>query len=300
MQRVQILLSTYNGERYLAEQMDSLLAQDHHPLDVLVRDDGSADSTLQILERYTHAPNVRVVRALNVGAAQSFLELVRLSSPEADYFALCDQDDVWLPNKVSRAVSALSGMRSDNPAIYASRLAVVDEKLHLVTLFPIPRRPPTLGNALVETCLTGCAMVFNRAARDLLADNPPRRVLMHDTWIYLVLAAFGDIHFDPEPTILYRQHAANTIGVGPAGLRHWVWRIRRFFRRKLGYSEQVEEFARLFANRLNPQQRRLVDLVLGARSSFFGRLRLACTRSVFRQAPINDFLMRLVVLANRL
>jgi glycosyltransferase involved in cell wall biosynthesis len=300
MQRVQILLSTYNGERYLAEQMDSLLAQDHHPLDVLVRDDGSTDSTLQILERYAHASNVRVVRALNVGAAQSFLELVGLSSPKADYFALCDQDDVWLPSKVSRAVGMLTELQSDDPAIYASRLAIVDEKLSPITLSAIPRHPPALGNALVETCLTGCTMVFNRAARDLLASNLPRQVVMHDTWIYLVLAAFGDIQFDPRPSILYRQHAANTIGVGPAGLHHWVWRARRFFKRKRGYTEQVQEFARLFTDRLSPQQRWLVDLVLTARTSFLGRLRLASTRSVFRQVPINDLLMRLVILANRL
>jgi glycosyltransferase involved in cell wall biosynthesis len=300
MPHVQILLSTYNGERFLAQQMDSLLAQDHRRFDILVRDDGSTDTTLAILQSYEHLPNVRAVSAPNVGAAKSFLELVRMSSARADYFALCDQDDVWLPNKISRAVAALSGMSAERPAIYASRLSIVDEKLQPLTVSNLPGRPPTLGNALVETCLTGCTMVFNRAARNLLAASLPQHLVMHDAWIYLVLAAFGDIRFDPEPTILYRQHAANAIGVGPTGLHHWIWRSRRFLRRKRGYTEQVQEFHRLFADRLTAQQRALVDLVLTARDSFLGRLRLAGTRSVFRQVPVNDFLMRLVILANRL
>ena len=300
MKSVQILLSTYNGERFLAEQMDSLLAQDHRPLDILVRDDGSKDGTLAILDRYSRLPNVQVVSATNVGAAKSFLELVRMSSDQSDYFALCDQDDVWLPHKISRAVAVLEDMPAQRPLLYASRLSIVDDALRPLLLSKVPAHAPTLGNALVETCLTGCTMVFSRAARDLLVAGMPNYVLMHDTWIYLVLAALGDIRYDPEPTILYRQHAANTIGVGPAGVTHWIWRARRFLKRERGYTEQVQEFDRLFGNQLRPEQHRLVDLVLNARSSFSARVRLAGSREVFRQVPINDLLMRLVMLANRL
>jgi hypothetical protein len=143
-------------------------------------------------------------------------------------------------------------------------------------------------------------MVLNRVARNLVTARLPDFALMHDAWIYLVLSALGEIRFDPQPGMLYRQHAQNTIGVGPSGIKKWVWRTRRFFARKQRYSDQVVEFRKLFADHLTADQIRLVDLVIGARNSFAGRVCLALSRRVYRQRAIDDALLRLVALVGRL
>ena len=108
MKKVQILMSTYNGEKYVNEQIDSLLQQDHTNLEILIRDDGSKDSTVSILEEYhKENPNIKLIIDKNKGVISSFFELAMKASEEADYFAFCDQDDYWKPQKISRAVNLL-------------------------------------------------------------------------------------------------------------------------------------------------------------------------------------------------
>src|SRR5437868_4338449 len=160
--RIQVLLSTHEGERYLRPLLDSVLGQDHANLDILVRDDGSSDGTRATLDDYAAGGRVSVVLGENIGVVRSFFELLRIASPEADYVALCDQDDVWLPDKMSRALGFLAGAASGTPLLYASRLQVVDERLSPIEMSPKPRRPLVLGNALVENLLPGCTMVLNR------------------------------------------------------------------------------------------------------------------------------------------
>ena len=180
---VQILLSTYNGTKYLKPLMESLLAQHYPHIEILVRDDGSNDGTVDLLQEYAAAhTNIKVMPGVSLGFVKSFFKLIELSSPTADYIALCDQDDVWLQGKVSRAVEFLSRYTRETPALYCSRLAVADENLRLLGYTKIPRKGLSFRNALVECPQgLGCTIFFNQPSRRLLRDFAPR-VFSHDWW----------------------------------------------------------------------------------------------------------------------
>ena len=155
MKKIQVLMSTYNGEKYIREQINSILAQTGVEVNLLVRDDGSKDKTLEILKGYKE---IKIIEAKNVGATNSFLELLSLAG-EYEFYAFADQDDVWDENKLKVAISKLENY--DCPAIYSGNTRLVDKDLNEIkceTLSPIT----TLGAAIVKNYATGCTIVFNK------------------------------------------------------------------------------------------------------------------------------------------
>jgi glycosyltransferase involved in cell wall biosynthesis len=300
---VQILLSTYNGVDYLKPQMESLLAQDHAAVKILVRDDGSSDGTVPLLREYQARCDLEIVGGENVGFAQSFLRLLSLSSPTVDYVAFCDQDDVWQPDKVSRAARILNQYPSEIPMLYASRFIVVDETLGVLGQSRILTRALSFRNALVECPTPGPTIVLNQAARRLLLRGSAQNVYSHDWWAYLVVSAFGKIVFDLEPSILYRQHASNVVGTKVGFLRRLVVKIRRFWKigKRQVVTRQAEEFDRLYGPALSvEQQSTLRRFVASSRAGFWGRLRYACSCDVYRQSVFDSLVLRALISLNRL
>ena len=306
--RVQVLLSTYNGGKFIDELMDSVLSQDY-PLRVLVRDDGSVDDTVQRLKRY-RAHGVEVVEGENVGVTASFLDLIARASPDAVYFALCDQDDVWLEDKVSRAVMTLHALQenlqrdkqNNQPLLYCSRYTLVDESLRTLGLSDIPKRGPAFENALVQTIAPGCTMVFDRAARDLLKPPPdPQRLVMHDLWLYQVVSAFGTVIYDSEPRVLYRQHSSNVIGAKTGALQRWRARAKRL--RDVGgtplFYRQAAELRRVYGAALPPEKRAVLERFLGSRDTLRGRVLYAVQGRTYRQTRTDDVLFRMLMLLDR-
>lgn len=235
--RVIVLLSTFNGQQYLVEQLDSLLAQHSVELEILVRDDGSTDSTIEILSHYQGRNLLRFVAGPNVGPARSFLALTQLAG-DADYYALCDQDDVWDSDKLSIAIDLLSQMDPSRPHLYHSAVRLVDERLE--TLEGRSGRsfftPPNLLSALVLNSAAGCTMVFNRALLELVRTSRSVQPSMHDAWILRVcMACGGGVISDRDPHLSYRQHANNAIGgahtlIGRANRRFETLRTRQRLR----------------------------------------------------------------------
>lgn len=217
-----ILMATYNGEKYLQEQIDSIKAQTYSRWKLYIRDDGSTDATLAIIERNV-AEDARIVSVSggeHKGAKHNFLELLRLV--EADYYMFSDQDDVWLPHKIAHTLECLQNKERENaskPIAVHTDLRVVDRNLEEISpsLWQMFRTEPSLIRNLDELgghCLmTGCTMMFNRMARDLAGREVPAEVLMHDLWLTIVVfQAGGAVSEVREATILYRQHANNTLG----------------------------------------------------------------------------------------
>ena len=211
--KVTVLLSTYNGSKFLQQQLNSLYEQTYPNIRILVRDDGSSDSTRSILENEQINGRIDILRGhKNLGPALSFFELLHNAAlTETEYVAFCDQDDVWHPHKIEHAVSALRVVADNCPALFCSRLEIVDEQLNHIGFTNTPKKVG-FGNALVENVATGCTMVLNRKAVELICTHLPSKVLMHDWWCYLVLSCFGKIIFDSNANIKYRQHGNNTIG----------------------------------------------------------------------------------------
>lgn len=217
--RVAILLATLNGVRFLEEQLDSIQAQAHQNWFVIASDDGSSDSTLEVLERYqARWPNGRLIirHGPRQGFCQNFLSLAADPSIEADYFAFCDQDDVWLPQKLAIAVKALQAREDGaSPLAYGGRTIFVSENLDVIGYAPLPSAPPSFANALVQSIGSGNTMVFNRHTKRLLEKAGRVEHASHDWWVYqLVTGAAGAFIYDPIPQIFYRQHKGNRVGAG--------------------------------------------------------------------------------------
>jgi glycosyltransferase involved in cell wall biosynthesis len=297
---VEVLLSTYNGMKYLPELLDSIWAQEYPDVQLTIRDDGSTDGTLTLLERsLSGRADVMVTAGANLGAGNSFLTLLRTVSSSASYAAFCDQDDVWLPGKLSAAVSALAAF--DGPTLYCSAVNLVVEDLKFIRVHRRCVRRPSFENALVENIATGCTIVLNRPAIDLLASRVPKDFLMHDAWSYLVVAGCGYIIYDPRPQVLYRLHGSNTVGVGQTHWAEWSGRFSRHVteghRRVL--TRQAEELRRLFGAELRPSAGQALDDFLDAASSLTGRLQYAVRGTAHRQRLLDDLIYRSLYLAHR-
>jgi glycosyltransferase involved in cell wall biosynthesis len=299
---VQVLLSTYNGTTYLRPLMESLLAQDYPQVEIFVRDDGSSDGTINLLQEYaTSFSNVTLISGENLGAARSFLKLLEQSSPTADYMAFCDQDDVWLKDKISRAIEWLHRCPQEIPTMYCSRVAIVTENLQFIRYSNIPKKRLSFPNALVECLLFGCTMVINQAARQLLLREFPRYVRMYDGWIYIVISAFGSVLYDDEPRILHRRHTRN-FSMIPLTLRD---RLQVQGRRFLQYGKtqllirQAEEFKRIYGSFVPAESRQVVGRFLECRKRFRDRLRYALTCDVYHQSTSGHLMLRLLIVLNR-
>lgn len=216
--RVAIVLSTFNGERFLDEQLRSYLAQTHTRWLLYWRDDGSSDKTAAIVRAFSEGPGngrcTRVEGETRLGASRSFLTVLRaaLAGP-ADYFAFSDQDDVWLAGKLAAGVAALSARPAPEPALAFCGRTLVDALGRRIGEVRRPRDPPGFPGALTQNVIPGCCMMLNRAAAALVAESTPPETTWHDWWCYLLVAASGgSVIGDARPGILYRQHGANLIG----------------------------------------------------------------------------------------
>lgn len=217
--KVCVLMSSYNGEKYIKEQIDSILAQEEVEIYLLIRDDGSRDATLNILEKYEKLDNVRLIKGENLGVKKSFLSLIAMAPDYFDYYALSDQDDYWLTDKMISAINHIEGAGEnlDDNFLYYSNTCLVDENL-----FPLNEkgynvdRPYNFGEILIRNCASGCTYVFGRKLKSLIQtrrDVNIEKIPMHDHWINMIcLATGGKIIFEKKSHILYRQHGENAIG----------------------------------------------------------------------------------------
>lgn len=214
---VAILMAICNGAPNLGDQLSSFLAQGHRNWSLIVSDDGSRDAGPDMVRDFARRSGhaVSMMRGPGRGFAANFLGLIRAAGPLVPYAAFSDQDDVWLPGKLSRALSRLSGLPADRPALYAARTVIADAGLRPVRLSPLFQLPPAFANALVQNIGGGNTMMLNRAALDLAQETLRHAggVVAHDWWLYqIVSGAGGHVVYDPEPALLYRQHDGNLIG----------------------------------------------------------------------------------------
>lgn len=210
MNKCLVLLSTYNGEKYLSELLNSVLNQKYVQIDILVRDDGSKDGTLKILNEYEN-DNIRVYCGKNLRPARSFLDLIYQAPDYYEYYAFCDQDDVWKDKKISSAIDCIKNI--NGPALYSGAVEVVDENLEFIRKSASDN---TFSNPLYDILMygtPGCTFVFNRELMIKLKEYQPESVSMHDSWVsFVCLAVGGQFYSDQNAYILYRQHEANVLG----------------------------------------------------------------------------------------
>lgn len=212
---VAILLCTHNGGKYLSEQISSIKNQTHENWIIYVSDDNSSDETLNILKREIskNPQKMKIFKGPCEGFSKNFMSLASNKQIKADYFAFCDQDDVWEPTKLQRGIDALMDF-SETPNLYCGRTCYTNKDLKKSGLSPLFEKKPGLRNALVQSIAGGNTMIFNAKTKEILEKtDPSKKIISHDWWCYLaVSAADGKIIYDPTPTIFYRQHDDNLVG----------------------------------------------------------------------------------------
>ncbi|MCC8081991.1 MAG: glycosyltransferase family 2 protein [Lachnospiraceae bacterium] len=245
---IAILMAVFNGEKFLEEQLDSLLAQTHSAWTAYIHDDGSTDGTLSILENYAARYPDRFVRIDGVPTGSSRDNFFYLfQCVDAPLYMCCDQDDVWLPDKIEQTLRRMQEIDAapEKPCMVYTDLTVADESLHVIAesmdrYQKLNMADAGISHVLVQNVATGCTMMANRSLRDrMLQLREPDSVIMHDWWAALVAAQFGVMCYLDRPTILYRQHSGNDTGAQQAGLRLY---LDKLFHQKKEIHDSVEAF----------------------------------------------------------
>ena len=320
--KVAVLLATYNGASFLQEQLASLAAQDHPAIDVWLSDDSSTDDTLaiaaqvkkswskgrfEIIQRgagplETTGNGIDFDLALSRGNA-NFLSLILNEAIEADCYAFCDQDDVWEPAKLSRAIAWLEKQPEDIPAMHCSRTRIIDASGQSKGLSILFSRTPCFRNAIIQNIAAGNTIVMNRAAMAALrAHSAQGQFVSHDWWAYILVTALGGkVKYDLEPLTRYRQHERNLVGENAS----WRARMTRFklvlkgrFRQwndiNLGALQNIRDL-------LPAENRRILDEFSALRrGSFFLRPFRILRTGIFRQTPAGQLSFLVASLAGKI
>lgn len=250
--RVAVLLSTYNGQKYFREQMDSLLRQVGVSVEIFVRDDGSTDDTIDILKEYSEKnSNIHLNIGKNMGVGNSFMSLVSSVPGDFDYYAFSDQDDIWLDDKLIKAVETIENI--EDPVLYCSNQTLVDSKGEEIGVRFDEAPDLSSKKILVHNKAAGCTMVWNSNLQGLLSTHLPSEQLLrnriHDVWVVMVASVCGKIIYDNNSYILYRQHENNVVGAKEStGLDVLKEKINKLRNKDLrnGRSLLAKEIVKLF------------------------------------------------------
>ncbi len=293
--KVAVLLSAYNGEKFIEEQLESILNQDYENIEIFIRDDGSKDNTASILKKYSSNNKIHIEFGENVGFINSFFWLVN-NSKDADYYAFCDQDDVWLPGKISRAVEIISTYSEDKPLLYFSNYDFYDANMNFIGKHTLNKPAISFRNALVDCVSLGFNSVFNFTACSYIRKNTPVHCDGHDWWMYMICSAFGNVVYDDTVTVKYRRHANNVSDGGANFFKFQVWRFKKFFLnnyfRKI--REQIIEFSSLYYNELNTDNQTVISLFTKKGFHPVNSLKKTFYPEKFRQKSLDEFFIRII------
>lgn len=283
-------MSTYNGQKYIRQQIESILQQKDVEVNLLVRDDGSHDDTIKILEEYKQAGKLNYYTGQNLGPQLSFMNLL-MSCPKADYYAFADQDDYWENDKLSTAISKLASFSENEPALYFSQTQLADQNLNKIKSVIIHPRL-TFGEALIYQFIGGCTMVFNDTLKEIVSKYTPSYIRMHDIWIYAIaLAINSHVIFDPKPHMLYRQHSQNVVGQGYGLRKEWE---RRFSRIKNNSHERLKlakELKNGYYELMPNENKKILDKAITSGEGNFWERMIASSDPNFKCASKSTYLL---------
>lgn len=292
-----IIISAFNAEKYIKEQIESIFAQKNVDIKIWIRDDGSTDATLSLLKKlYGNDSRMKITSGQNLGAAESFIEAIFACDFVCDYYGFSDADDVWIDDKMEYSIEIIKKQSFDKPVAAVTRLKIVDQYLNPIGYTEVPRKGLSFRNALVQTVASGASTTMNQAAFKILRIARPSFVVMHDAWTYLVITAFGQFYYGESPKLLYRQHASNVFGANYSWRKKVKNRANRFFVPNDSYFHQAEEFYKLYGERLDCKTKKDISNYLNYKNSFYKRLRFVFFPSITRQKFASNIYMRLLIL----
>lgn len=289
-------MSSYNGTQYIKQQIQSILDQNcDFEVNIFVRDDNSTDGTQDILQQYADQGLLHWYTGENLKPAKSFLDLLK-SCPEHDFYAFCDQDDHWKPEKLQAATDLIKDVTG--PAFSFANAHLVDQQLddygRNVYRLPINTTFETISCA---GGILGCTMVINHALAQLIRTKPmPEKLIMHDFYIALICAlAGGEIRYDHTPRIHYRQHSNNVVGISCSKTEAIKNRLNKIFKKSpISVSDQAQSILTLYPDLGTPAQQKWLRRL--SNRTFFSRLGIACSGKLHLATKNQGLTVRLAIL----
>lgn len=260
--KVSILMGTYNGEKYLEKQLRSIASQTYTNWTLVVSDDGSTDDTCKIIERFAKEfaeGKVILLQGPRKGFASNFFSLLNRKDIITSYYAFCDQDDIWCDNKIENAIKQLTLINPspDSYCLYGSRTTLIDAEENVIGCSPCFRKSFNFNNALLQSYAGGNTMVFSRGLKRLFEQLPSNlQIVSHDWILYIICSAMnGDVIYDIEPKILYRQHDQNLVGSN-LGFKSKLTRFNRLFAGEFKSWSQINAVALECIKEVMPEENR--------------------------------------------
>jgi len=309
MNTIAILLSTYNGEKYIIDQLKSLENQSYPYFDLHIRDDASSDDTLQLIENFKSESNMNITilpTKNNLGAKNNFEFLLEnsLQAKQYEYFMFCDQDDVWFNDKIIRSYEKIQQLENEfssmQPLLIYTNLQVVDETLHILgdslwNDFHLDPKKNALNFLAMQCNITGCTMMFNRKLAKLSLPFPTEAI-MHDYWVGMVASSLGQLDYLDKATISYRQHGNNVSGgADKFNLRYIIHKASKFFNNDEYYEVlgrqimQSESFLLQYKSYLAEDKIEILEAMISHQSvSFFKRITLMKKYQLYKQNTIRN------------
>lgn len=302
MEDIVVLMSTFNGEVYVSEQIESILNQIGVSVHILIRDDGSIDHTPEIIEKYSeiYPQKIKFIRGENCGFANSFSKLVSIALeeyPYIKYFSFSDQDDIWLSDKLISAINQIENreLQLNKPIVYCSNTKLVNNDLQEIGLGWDPERTQiSKESSLIQNYATGCTMVFNRIAADYYRNFMPQKLRVHDFYLYQLGIFLGIVIWDPIPHILYRQHGTNQIG-RPNLIGRMKNRLKGNFRRHI-LEGQNRNLYKAICSQLSLDDKNLFLKFINYRDNIASKLSLLFDFKIHHSSIESDFFYRIKII----
>ena len=302
-----VLMSTYNGEKYIQEQLDSIFDQTDVNVKLYVRDDGSTDDTIGILEEYAKRFPIKVILdGENIRPGESFMRLVYeyADEPGIDYYAFADQDDIWLPEKLSVAINTIQKTEEEEPVLYCSNQYLYVDGKNKGDRHKELQRTDLISH-MTKNTIAGCTFVFNKALAQLVknTDRPDPRITryrLHDAWLMLVAIVCGKVVYDENSYMLYRIHSENTVGVKGEPFKARLGKLKRYFGKRDDANLRMltaRELLRLFPQ-MDERNKQLLGLYANYQDSWSNKRALALNNDILANCNENPVIFKIKVLTN--
>ncbi len=299
--KVAVVLSTYNGEKYVKNQIDSILNQTYKNIEIYVRDDGSKDRTIDVLKEYEEQGKIKLYPKENVGFIKSFFECLSFCK-DADYYAFCDQDDEWFEDKIERAIVKLNEKDSNKPLLYFADYDFYDDNMQFISHSKSHKYGPSFRNAIVDCITLGINTVINKKARDIMVNSGIQKSCGHDWTAYMICSSMGEVIYDKVSTLKYRRTGKNVSPGGKGFIAFQIWRIKKFFVNDYfsNVKEELIEFENLFGDKLSEKDKKILSLFTNKKYSFKNSIKKVFYPKMFRQKLIDEIMLRVIFLIGKL
>lgn len=312
MEKIAVLMSTYNGEKYLSIQIDSILAQEGVEVELYIRDDGSSDSTVEIINKYVvKDKRIHFIPGPPLGVGRSFMTLL-MEDIDADFYSFSDQDDYWYPDKLKIAVAKLKSSNNHYTLYCCNQNCVDGDGLFLYTRFPKSYQKPPILSQILKNDFAGCTMVFGNDFRSIIINNIPpldffvKRI--HDSWLACVACTLGQIIFDKDPHMDFRRNIGNYSDESVSGnrkksrLKLYLDKIKHLKRRGLVQKRAVNYTALYLLNcykeLLDLEIKEVLILIRDYPNNFFSKIKLLVNKDFNKSLRGEIMLSYLKVLFN--